>query len=1209
MLVRLRVCSLLAVFLILLPSCFGFFSFLSFPPPPPPIFRLSDVNGEDLNVQDVIARNIDANSITVNYVVARNELDLNVLHDANFFGMVESLGGFVSDLFCSFSDRENCLDLSGPVWQLNNAGLFVDGDLTGFDITANNDLDVTNDLDVLDNADIHGTLTADNLILASGGIDASADSNFTVIGVSDSIFVNNNIYASRLVDKFGFGWLDLTGDPYSFQGVDVELTQDLDVQGDANFQTGASLMGGSLWNVDKIECDNCTASGTNSVALGNSSVASNGNTIALGDQSIASGVSSVALSSNAIASGSSSIAIKGTASGTDSISIGDDSVASVQDSFAVFGSATNNRAVAIGKTVIASNLNSLAIGTTNSVGISILESSGKGSLAIGFANGKAGFPLGNGGVHAINTGSIAIGMADAEGEARDANITSAGLGSVAIGYSDLNLFAGGKGSVAIGYNVISLGEASVALGKDITCYNDNQVCVQDLNVLGDANIANLSISGVTFANDGINVLGDANFVTVGISGKSFLSDFMTLNADPVEPLQAVPKRYVDAIDVRGLVNGTIKESFNALVTSDGATVTLNLTNVSDGNLTLRFSDGDVNFNVSDNGSIALTVGSDSSPTENFIYVLQSDAQTLVKSTSSFPDGVEHTKIGYFVVPSAGFVQTNGTYVNQNWNDDTSGSDNMGDLAHIGEKLRRITASYFSGVAGNGTDNYLTPIAGTTDFKSTSGIIYQKHKHTFDAVDTNSGDVVLVANWSGDAFHDITNLFDITADSTGASIGNNKYFNLVFWGVGNKTGEFSPIMINLPSGFYNTQSAAEEDVSGHDDFSMSREFNRESSTGFLIARVTIKMAATWVVASTTDLRGQTPNTASGGVGSIIQEFADNAFKLFDETDITKEAMFNVGTISTGTTRTFSFPDVDGNLLVSNTFGDVNILRDLNVGRNLNILGTTLGVDSNFTNLGVSVGSFLNRLFVTGDSNFSNVGVSGNSFLNNLFVSSTLDFGTNTISDGQINGDWAMNQSVITDVFSIGLKGPVEGNTVTLKMIDSIFHTSGSLSLSTQGTDSGAVFKTGNTITFDQAVATSSRPTFQELTITGVDGMSLTRIDVFGIDGSDGTGFDAGDGSTSILKGGNGGIAFSPHFGGDGGNIIIQPGLLGVGVAGDGIDGKFIVIGDSNFDGNVKINGDVNVLGTPHFDGNFSIKRETDSVIFVCGIDALGALTCN
>lgn len=384
------------------------------------------------------------------------------------------------------------------------------------------------------------------------------------------------------------------------------------------------------------------------------------------------------------------------------------------------------------------------------------------------------------------------------------------------------------------------------------------------------------------------------------------------------------KRYA----LRIFYNGTIKEEFDALVTSDGATVTMTLTNAVSGDLTLQYSDGDTTFDVSEDGTIALTAGSDVSPTENFIYILQSAKSTLVKSISDWPE-TEHTKIGYYLVPSAGFVQSNGTYINQNWNDDLTGTDLMGDMAHVGEKLRRLSASYFSGIDGNGTQGYLTPTASNVEFKSTGGIIYQKHKHTFSAVDTSAGDVVLVKNWFEDAFHSITNLFDITADSIGTTIGNNKYFNLVFWGAGNKTSEYSPAMCNLPNGFYNTQSAAEEDVSGHDDFSMPREFTRESSTGFLIARVTIRMGTTWTVISTTDLRGQTPATASGGVGSIVQEFADNAFKIFDETDITKELAFDVGTnVSPATTRTLQVPNASGILaLTSQTDGTINHDTDL------------------------------------------------------------------------------------------------------------------------------------------------------------------------------------------------------------------------------------------------------------------------------------------
>lgn len=367
-------------------------------------------------------------------------------------------------------------------------------------------------------------------------------------------------------------------------------------------------------------------------------------------------------------------------------------------------------------------------------------------------------------------------------------------------------------------------------------------------------------------------------------------------------------------DRQRFFNGTFKENFNALVTATTGpdVVTLSIEKDGGGDLTMQFSDGLTFFDTTPATTIELTAGLDNSTTENFIFIPKS-TKVLTKSTSSFPSE-EHIHVGYFVVPSATFVESRGVYVNQNWNDDLSDSVGQGDLSHIGEKLRRLPASYFSGVDPNGTDGYLTPTNLDTRFKSTSGLILQKHEHTFEAIDTSSSDIVLVKNWPGDSFHDISNLFDITTDSTGTTIGNNKFFNLIAWGVGNKTGEFSPVIINLPAGFYNTSSGALSDASSFDDFTMPREYNRESSTGFLIARITIQMktSGTWVVVATTDLRGQIPTTATGGVSSILSDFIDNTFEISNVTDNTKMLMFDVSGVTTGTTITLQIPDLDGEI---------------------------------------------------------------------------------------------------------------------------------------------------------------------------------------------------------------------------------------------------------------------------------------------------------
>jgi hypothetical protein len=148
---------------------------------------------------------------------------------------------------------------------------------------------------------------------------------------------------------------------------------------------------------------------------------------------------------------------------------------------------------------------------------------------------------------------------------------------------------------------------------------------------------------------------------------------------------------VDAVG-NSLVNGTFKESFNALATSDGATITMTLEKVGQGDLTMQFSDGSTNLDCSPTlCSIELTAGSDASPTENFIYIPQS-TKVLTKSTTDWPSE-EHIRVSYFLVPSATFVQSNGTYINQNWNDHLAGTDNQGHIAHMGERLRYLKAIY------------------------------------------------------------------------------------------------------------------------------------------------------------------------------------------------------------------------------------------------------------------------------------------------------------------------------------------------------------------------------------------------------------------------------------------------------------------------------------------------------------------------------------
>ena len=319
-------------------------------------------------------------------------------------------------------------------------------------------------------------------------------------------------------------------------------------------------------------------------------------------------------------------------------------------------------------------------------------------------------------------------------------------------------------------------------------------------------------------------------------------------------------------------NGTFLEFFDALVTSDGATVTMSLEKSGGGDLTTVFSDRHRNFDCTPAATIALTPGTDEAPQLNYVYILQSAPAVLVKSISDWPSA-EHIRVGIFFVPTAGLVNTgaagnNFLLINQNINEEAATADGQGHLTHIMDRLRHgggMGGLWHTGCLGtatqDGNDLWVDIAAGT---------VAQVHHHDFSALDSDTvgaGDPIVVVNDPDAAFTIINSLNSITKRSDGVAIGNNKYVKFVLSGVANKTGSVSPMLLKLPSNQYNTAADAATDVEGYADFSIPDEFLIQSSTGFLIASFVCKHTATGMeLQSTVDLRGQTPTSLSIG-GSI------------------------------------------------------------------------------------------------------------------------------------------------------------------------------------------------------------------------------------------------------------------------------------------------------------------------------------------------------
>lgn len=363
-------------------------------------------------------------------------------------------------------------------------------------------------------------------------------------------------------------------------------------------------------------------------------------------------------------------------------------------------------------------------------------------------------------------------------------------------------------------------------------------------------------------------------------------------------------------------NGTFLEAFDALVISDGTTVSLTLEKKGGGDLTMRFSDGWATLDCTPTISIGLTAGTDTAPTDNYIFIPQS-TKVLTVSTTGFPTA-EHVKVAYVFVPSASKVQAdNGAWVNQNWNDERVEVGSIGHLAHIGEKIRYgVGVTYRSGLDLTTT---IVTNAGSLDsaFVATaSGLILQVHSQTIAAKDMQAGDDAHIVNDPTVPYREITDLNAITVDANGNDI-TNRYYNLHLAISANKTGTYSPYLVLLPEGSYVDLSDAINDVDGFDVSSLPDAFIKKSSNGLLLYKITMRKTntngGTLTFENIIDLR----NDAGGGGGSITPqtEFSDGQFAIFDDTDPTKTMNFDASGITTATTRTLTIPNASGELTLN------------------------------------------------------------------------------------------------------------------------------------------------------------------------------------------------------------------------------------------------------------------------------------------------------
>jgi len=202
------------------------------------------------------------------------------------------------------------------------------------------------------------------------------------------------------------------------------------------------------------------------------------------------------------------------------------------------------------------------------------------------------------------------------------------------------------------------------------------------------------------------------------------------------------------VNADGLFNGTCMQKQGVNFTVDTGVIYADVTNEQTPGLALPFMIGGKRYDLdtltgsgtSGAARVALTAGADANTAQiNFIYVDNSPDPTL-KSSTTFPFAAK-AWVGIASVFDVATTNTDGVFSWQRFNNAVDNGDGDGALNYITEKLRKLGATYQSGV-----DPTITINTGSTPnnvtVSTTSGTTWQLHLQTFEA---KSGNTYYVIN--------------------------------------------------------------------------------------------------------------------------------------------------------------------------------------------------------------------------------------------------------------------------------------------------------------------------------------------------------------------------------------------------------------------------------------------------------------------------------
>ena len=410
-------------------------------------------------------------------------------------------------------------------------------------------------------------------------------------------------------------------------------------------------------------------------------------------------------------------------------------------------------------------------------------------------------------------------------------------------------------------------------------------------------------------------------------------------SDPIEGVVGVDTLSFNGTDTTnnldGVLNGIVpfEHSINFLV--DTGVIYADVTNANFPTRTLSVIFGNERYEldtltgsgVGGAARVALIPGINAdSPQLNYVYIENSTGTPVLTASVNVPTNNTSTILGTVTVYDVATTLANGDVLAyRRFNNAMYTVDNDGLLIEMLNRLRVEGAKYLSGV------DPTISIGDPDGVQLDTGKVFQLHLQNFGGTD---GTKYYVVNHP-DGVVEFDDFNDIFITSDGTEIASNRNVGYEICGSVNSEGVLDKCLVILPSNSYNANQLTQciYDYNNYSITSIGQDTGL-ANIAFRVCRLVLKRDGTglggvWenpLIAATgeefQDRRGQALGASSGGGGggsTVVTDFDDVDFTIYNDVDNTKIATFGAENIPTGTINDYLFPVTPGTLMVQDSLG--------------------------------------------------------------------------------------------------------------------------------------------------------------------------------------------------------------------------------------------------------------------------------------------------